>query len=371
MLSQLSSLLSKLDESSDNKIDLLNHLKTIPSTVYTEFPNTNGVLFNILLHVDFKGTENDDILLLALDNAPNDALAGKNRQGKNLLHESICLGCSHTIVNLLVDRCPDSIHTSHDKGGNTILHAAAKRGDRTILQMLFTRFSNEAMRTCACKRNKGGRTPLFESLCTPNQSIACIYGLLQLSDTATIWETKDKTGRLPVERVINGSPILYGAFLNRLTNYPVQFYRDNVSILQHIIRDQKTISVSNIISLLSALMMHHSEIILYILHDQKSIDGICDDIFTEIIQNSQYPSIAFKLLATLATSELQPIMIKKRNLWEHTIFHIAAVSFNDLITCIRMIAPTGYGVYDCLTISSIQGTPFHIAIREGSNYDFD
>ena len=181
MLSQLSYLLSKLDESSDNKIDLLNHLKAIPSDIYVDFPNTDGVLFNILLHVDFKGTENDDIFFLALDHAPNNALGGKNRQGKTLLHESISLGCSNTIVNLLVDRCPTNIHTNHDKGGNTILHAAAKRGDRTILQMLFVRFSHESIRYCACKRNKGGRTPLFESLCTPNQSVACIYGLLQLS----------------------------------------------------------------------------------------------------------------------------------------------------------------------------------------------
>ena len=173
MLSQLSSLLSKLDESSDNKIDLLNYLKKIPSAIYTEYPNTNGVLFSILCHVDFKGTENDDILLLALDNAPNNSLVGKNRQGKNLLHESICIGCSHTIVNLLVDRCPDSIHINHDKGGNTILHAAAKRGDRTILQMLFTRFSNEAMRLCACKRavfaTAPGPTSGFSSPTPPTQ----------------------------------------------------------------------------------------------------------------------------------------------------------------------------------------------------------
>ncbi|AET42496.1 hypothetical protein EXVG_00311 [Emiliania huxleyi virus 202] len=348
-----------------NKID-----EFLPDTI-TEFPNHDGMLFTLVDRLSFKQTEDENILLSAYNKAPNSVFSGKDKHKRTMLQKVIQEGCSCGIVQLTLERSPESHQLDHDKGGNTVMHYAARRADVSIITLLINNMNQRNTIQCMSKRNKGGRTPLFEIIDSSPMSTTPIHRIMSVSDTKTVWESKDKTGRLPIERVTNGTFELYGDFINRMTSPHTQFYNKNISILQCIIRDQNTISVSNVVNIAAALIVYNPVFLHSLLADTRSVRGICDDIFTQIIQKSQYPSLAFKLLNAMAMSELRPIMLQKRDIWEQTIFHIAAYGFHELIHCIRSVAPTGLDVKDCLMIYSLKGTPMHIVIKEGSTYDFE
>ena len=348
-----------------NKID-----EFLPDTI-TEFPNHDGMLFTLVDRLSFKQTEDENILLSAYNKAPNSVFSGKDKHKRTMLQKVIHAGCSSGIVQLTLERSPESHQLDHDKGGNTVMHYAARRADVNIITLLINNMNQRNVIHCMSKRNKGGRTPLFEIIDSSPTSTMPIHRIMSVSDTKTVWESKDKTGRLPIERVTNGTFELYGDFINRMTSPHTQFYNNNISVLQCIIRDQNTISVSNIVNIAAALIVYNPMFLHTLLSDTRSVRGICDDIFTQIIQKSQYPSLAFKLLNAMAMSELRPIMLQKRDIWEQTIFHIAACGFHELMHCIRSVAPTGLSIKDCLTLYSLKGTPMHIVIKEGSTYDFE
>ena len=348
-----------------NKID-----EFLPDTL-TEFPNHNGMLFTLVDRLSFKQTEDENILLSAYNKAPNSVFHGKDQHKRTMLQRVIHAGCSSGIVQLTFERSPESHQIEHDKGGNTVMHYAARRADNGIITFLINNMNQRNLVQCMSKRNKGGRTPLFEIIESSSTHTMPIHRIMSVSDTKTIWETKDKTGRFPIERVTTGTFELYADFVTRMTSPTTQFYNNNTSIIQCIIRDQNTISISNIVNLSAALIVYNPTFLHTLLTDTRSIRGICDDIFTQIIQKSQYPSLAFKLLNALAMSELRPIMLQKRDIWEQSIFHIAAHSFHELLHCIRCVSPTGLSVKDCLTMYSLRGTPMHIIIKDGSTYDFE
>lgn len=360
-----------MSRSQSSRVLLINKIDSFPPEKITTYPNHDGVLFTLVDRLSFKLTDDESILLSAYNKAPNSVFTGKDKHKRTMLHRVIQAGCSPGIVQLTLERSPESYQSDHDKGGNTPFHYAAKRADINVINRMIATMTEHHILHSTRKRNKGGRTPLFEVIDSSKHNTLPIHNILQVTDTKTIWETKDKTGRLPIERIVNGTVELYCSFINRLTIPSVQFYNNNVSILQRIIRDQNIISISNVINLSAALIINRPVFLYQILTNSHSVDGLCDDIFTQIIQKSQYPSLAFKLLGFIGMSEIGRVMTMKRDIWEQTLFHIAAINFTDLISCIRLIAPTGMSAKECLTLQSLKGTPMHIVIQYGSTYDFE
>lgn len=350
-------------------------------------------LVEIMKEKKFEGNQADEanlVLSYALDNVAEDTFSGKPRK-TTLIHAAVLAGCDAPNFCKILSLSPPSHLTRGDASGNTPLHLAAREGESNNMTYIIMRMNElshttdsaqtaEKIEAAFARRNKAGRTPLFEAV--ESRHFGCVSIAMQHISNDSLWKMKDKTGKLVIERLDNAeggqAAALCQRLLLRLNNIDHFFDGDGVSLLHRVLHRW---SIQGMYHFVETLVRYRPDVVRRVVQEEDDVsrNGICKDIFGIIFEKN--PANARTLPVELAHmifnsafvhEEMKDVVTRPRGTSGKTIFHLAAErGVGHFVGIARQAIFVGMTAEECIGISSLSGTtPLHIVCK-GHAYDFE
>ena len=350
-------------------------------------------LVQIMNDKKFEGAQADEanlVLSYALDNVTEDTFSGRPRK-TTLIHAAISAVCDAPNFCKIISLSPPSHLTRGDASGNTPLHLAAREGNTHFLTYIVLGISDssyttdsarraEKIEAAFAKRNKAGRTPLFEAV--ESRHFGCVSIAMQHISNDSLWTLKDKTGKLVIERLDNAegaqAAALCQRLLLRLNNIDHFFDGDGVSLLHRVLHRW---SIPSLYHFVETLVRSRPDVVRRVVQEADGVsrNGICKDIFAIIFEksNANARTLPVELAHIIFNNafvhdEMKDVFTRPRGTSGKTIFHLAAErGVGHFVGLARHAIVVGMKAEECIGIASLSGTtPLHIVCK-GHAYDFE
>lgn len=357
-------------------------------------------LIRIVKELRFEAAYADEanrVLSYALNTVTDDAFEPNPRtRTSTLIHAAVTAACDASNFCKILSISPPSHLTKGDAAGNTPLHLAARSENTNYMNFLILRIMSssptadvrltaERLQTSFAKRNKAGRTPLFEAIDATR--LGCALLSAQHVTNEALWTARDKTNRLIIERLDisqGGQHAFCQRLLLRLNSVDHFFDAHGVSVLHRVLdgwSGSSRWSTANIFDFVEMLVRIRPDVVRRVVQDNSaSRRGTCKDIFGAVFEKGRSAVLPVELAHMLLGGDVAPderrmreTFLLPRGTSGTTILHLASARGVGHFVGLARRAMLGGGLTaeECIGVASLSGaTPMHILCK-GHPYDFE